>query len=305
MRRYFYSWILVVLSIVSISVYADEWLDLADDLQQHIWADIITPEIQLQMDKKLAEAYACIDAKGVCLAQDEKASIRETLTQLEDISEYYALKDYHTSILWYVVGKADLLRAMSQEDVPPMGPVVTDIILSTYYQHVYKTYQRILGREQEKQRKKEEGALKYVPEGIVVPKAPESDTNQAIVIDLSDQRLYAYEGGELIYTTPITSGMRWYSTVQGDFSVTHKQKNRVLNSPFKGVKYRLHVDYWIEFYPKYGIHDACNSKSCWRKEFGGPDYVTRGSHGCVNTPYDAVKWLYEWSLEGTAVRVQK
>jgi lipoprotein-anchoring transpeptidase ErfK/SrfK len=85
----------------------------------------------------------------------------------------------------------------------------------------------------------------------------------------------------------------------------NKQKNRLLRSPFKGISYRLHVDYWIQFYPKYGIHDACNSKSCWRKEFGGQDYKARGSHGCVNTPYDAVKWLYDWALIDTAVRVQK
>jgi hypothetical protein len=106
------------------------------------------------------------------------------------------------------VGKADLLRAMSREDVPPMGPAVTDILLSTYYQHVYKTYQRLVGREKEQQRRKNESALKYVPEGVIVPMAPQSNTNQAVVVDISDQRLYAFEGGALVYTTPITSGKK-------------------------------------------------------------------------------------------------
>ena len=118
------------------------------------------------------------------------------------------MKDYHNSILGYIIGKSDMLRAMSQEDVPPMGPVVTDMLLSTYYQHVYKSYQRMVGRDEEEKRRKEESALKYVPEGVVVPKAPQSDTNQAIVVDISDQRLYAFEGGELVYTTPITSGRK-------------------------------------------------------------------------------------------------
>jgi len=257
------------------------------------------------MDKKLAEAYACVETSDICLADTEKQSLVETLGKLETISEYYAMKDYHNSILEYIVGKADLLRAMSQEDVPPMGPVVTDILLSTYYQHIYKTYQRLVGRDEEEKRRKESGALQYVPEGVVVPESPASDTNQAIVVDISDQRLFAFEEGALIYTTPITSGRKGFGTVQGDFSVTRKLQNRTLTSPFKNQTYRLHVDYWIEFFPKYGIHDACNSKSCWRKEFGGQDYITRGSHGCVNTPYEAVKWLYEWSKDGTAVRVQK
>ncbi len=34
------------------------------------------------------------------------------------------------------------------------------------------------------------------------------------------------------------------------------------------VPLSLHVDYWIPFYGSYGIHDACNEKSCWRTEFG-------------------------------------
>ena len=30
-----------------------------------------------------------------------------------------------------------------------------------------------------------------------------------------------------------------------------------------------------------------------RSEFGGSIYKTRGSHGCVNTPYSAMKTIYE------------
>ena len=37
-----------------------------------------------------------------------------------------------------------------------------------------------------------------------------------------------------------------------------------------------------------GIHDAS-----WRAEFGGNLYLWEGSHGCVNTPYEAAKKIYE------------
>ena len=36
------------------------------------------------------------------------------------------------------------------------------------------------------------------------------------------------------------------------------------------------------------IHDAS-----WRNVYGGEEYKTNGSHGCINTPYDAVSKLYE------------
>jgi hypothetical protein len=37
----------------------------------------------------------------------------------------------------------------------------------------------------------------------------------------------------LVYTSAITSGKNWFGTVQWDFSVMNKQKNRLLRSPFK------------------------------------------------------------------------
>lgn len=126
-----------------------------------------------------------------------------------------------------------------------------------------------------------------------------------IEIDLSDQKLYTYEDGELIMVTPITSGKRGYGTIQGMFEVGKKQTKKLLVSPFSDDPYRLWVDYWIPFAGAYGIHDACNSKNCWRTVFGGGDYQTRGSHGCVNTPYEGVRFLYGWAIPGTSVYVHE
>lgn len=185
-----------------------------------------------------------------------------------------------------------------------MGPVVLETVLQIFYDDVVETYQMLYNKKILAQTTQHQNALMYVPEGITIPNVPLSKTRQAIVIDISDQRLYAFEDDLLIYTSPITSGRNKFGTVKGNFSITKKQRNKLLRSPFKNIYYSLHVDYWIEFYPKYGIHDACNSKSCWRKEFGGQDYKSSGSHGCVNSPYDTVKWVYEWGEVGTAVRVQ-
>lgn len=96
-----------------------------------------------------------------------------------------------------------------------------------------------------------------------------------IEIDISEQKMYAYEDGELIMMTSITSGKRGHDTIEGVFQVGKKQRNKLLTSPFADDPYRLWVDYWIPFAGAYGIHDACNSKNCWRTIFGGMDYKSR------------------------------
>ena len=37
-----------------------------------------------------------------------------------------------------------------------------------------------------------------------------------------------------------------------------------------------------------GLHDAT-----WHTSFGGSRYVNYGSHGCINMPYDAAKYVYD------------
>ena len=48
-----------------------------------------------------------------------------------------------------------------------------------------------------------------------------------------------------------------------------------------------------------GIHDADG----WRSEYGGQIYLTRGSHGCINTPEDQVAKIYDAVEIGTSVIV--
>jgi lipoprotein-anchoring transpeptidase ErfK/SrfK len=135
------------------------------------------------------------------------------------------------------------------------------------------------------------------------PSAPFFDIYSQIFISLLDQKMYVYEDGDLILSTPITSGRKRFETVTWVFQVYNKQKNKILRSPFPDEKYELWVDYWIAFYGAYGIHDSCNRKNCWRKEFWVSSYTSAGSHGCVNTPYEAVKWIYDWAKIGTTVYV--
>ena len=116
-----------------------------------------------------------------------------------------------------------------------------------------------------------------------------------IEISISKQRLDYYENGKLYLTTPITSG-RNNRTPKGNFKVFNKATNTIL----KSGNYAIPVKYWIGFKGyKYGIHDAS-----WRKKFGTKDYYRNGSHGCVNTPDDAIEKLYKRVKVGMRVTIK-
>ena len=101
-----------------------------------------------------------------------------------------------------------------------------------------------------------------------LPKPSYTNVFGLIDVSLKQQMMYVYEDGDLILSTPITSGRRNYETIRGTFRVYTKQRDKVMKSPFPEEEYELWVDYWLGFYGAYGIHDACNSTDCWRTRFG-------------------------------------
>ena len=115
-----------------------------------------------------------------------------------------------------------------------------------------------------------------------------------IEIDIKNQHLYYYEDAELKLDTPVVTGnaSRKWDTPRKVCDVYFKQKNRVL----RGANYATPVKYWMAVNGHIGIHDAT-----WRDEFGGNIYETDGSHGCINTPLEAMAELYEMVDEGTPV----
>ena len=110
--------------------------------------------------------------------------------------------------------------------------------------------------------------------------------NTYIEIDMTDQKMYLYKEGECLVETDIVTGnmsKRW-GTPEGVYYVYAKQKNRIL----RGQGYASPVKFWMPVNGNIGIHDAG-----WRNKFGGEIYKTSGSHGCINTPYENMKTIYE------------
>ena len=114
-----------------------------------------------------------------------------------------------------------------------------------------------------------------------------------IAVDIKNQHMVYYKDGELIVSTDVVTGHPdGHRTPRGFWDV----RNRLPNQLLVGPDYEQFVRWWVGVHGAYGIHDAS-----WRSEFGGELYLTDGSHGCINTPDDAMELLYETVEEGTPV----
>jgi hypothetical protein len=111
------------------------------------------------------------------------------------------------------------------------------------------------------------------------------------VVDLSEQRLYAYDGPKLMTTTLVSTGLPETPTVTGLYHIYLKYESQRLIGP----NYDLpDVPYMMYFYEGYAIHGTY-----WHDDFGQPR-----SRGCVNLPTPEAKWAYNWAPLGTPVLVQ-
>ncbi len=124
--------------------------------------------------------------------------------------------------------------------------------------------------------------------------------SQYIEISIPRQRLWAWQDGQVVFTTAITSGAAGdgFPTLTGLFSIYAKERSRYLNGSQYGWSYNVFVDYWMPFNGGQGLHDAD-----WRSSFGGQDYYHGGSHGCVNMQKSSAAYLYGWANVGTPVWV--
>ena len=147
----------------------------------------------------------------------------------------------------------------------------------------------------------EEGSFYYVrtleQEGYIKKSNTTIMRNLFISIDLSSQKLLLYDGNTLVLSTNIVSGRPGYETPIGKYKVQVKQKDRYLT----GENYSAYVNYWIQFYGNYGLHDAS-----WQNgKFGGSVYKSDGSHGCVRVHFVPLEKIYHLVKVGTSVIVHK
>ena len=107
-----------------------------------------------------------------------------------------------------------------------------------------------------------------------------------VEIDMTKQHLWFYKKGSLVTEGDVVTGniTNNTSTPIGTYRLNYKEKNATL----KGEDYSSAVTFWMPFNGNVGMHDAS-----WRTEFGKNIYMTSGSHGCVNEPYELANKIYD------------
>ena len=119
-----------------------------------------------------------------------------------------------------------------------------------------------------------------------------------IVINVTEQMLYAYDGDELFMKESVSTGLKDTPTKVGEYSVYKKTPSRYMQGSDKGEEdqfYDLPGVPWNLYFTYEGdvIHGAY-----WHDSFGRP-----WSHGCVNLLPSSARKLYEWAVVGTPVSV--
>jgi lipoprotein-anchoring transpeptidase ErfK/SrfK len=119
-------------------------------------------------------------------------------------------------------------------------------------------------------------------------------SNKRIEVDLTNQRIYAFEGDRKIYDFLISSG-KWGKTPTGTFRIWIKLRYTRMKGGSKalGTWYDLpNVPYTMFFsnnevpsWRGFGIHGTY-----WHSNFGRPM-----SHGCINMKTEEVEKLYYWA----------
>lgn len=120
--------------------------------------------------------------------------------------------------------------------------------------------------------------------------------NSYVEIDLVEQMVYVYSGGELRVKTATVTGnlLQGYATPTGVYPINYKERNTTLS----GEDYDSPVNYWMPFNGHIGLHDAD-----WRTNFGGDIYQEHGSHGCINLPPNNAGAIFELVYPGMPVIV--
>ena len=111
-----------------------------------------------------------------------------------------------------------------------------------------------------------------------------------IDVDLTNQRVYAYEGDVVVNSFIVSTGTWLTPTVTGSYKIYVKYRSASMSGP---GYYLPDVPYIMYFYGDYGLHGTY-----WHNNFGTPM-----SHGCVNLRTEEAAWLYSWASVGTVVNV--
>ena len=148
----------------------------------------------------------------------------------------------------------------------------------------------------------------YVGQRLKLPGASSSGSassgapsggGKRIVVDLSAQRMYVYQNGQLLWNWVVSTGRPGQATAVGHYKVLNKIPNAY------AYTWNLQMPYWLGIYwagrLQNGIHALpiqANGQRLWAGYLG-----QRVSFGCIILGTQNAKTLYNWARVGTPVDV--
>lgn len=132
--------------------------------------------------------------------------------------------------------------------------------------------------------------MRLVPDDELTLLSPEvPDEDKLIVIDLKNQLVTAFEGDKMVFSQRCSSGAEGTETPTGEFRTYHKGPSIHMTNDGDAVEniYDLPGVPWCSFFT--GSGNALHG-TYWHNDYGRPR-----SHGCVNLPSEAAKFLYRWT----------
>jgi LysM repeat protein len=136
------------------------------------------------------------------------------------------------------------------------------------------------------------------PTGIVQVSAP-TGQGKEILVDISEQHLYAYQDNKLVFSLVASTGIG-NSTRIGTFKVLDKIPRAYSNS------FNIWMPYWMGIYYsgtlENGIHGLpllMNGVELWGNLLGRP-----ATYGCIEMKTSEAKALYDWAEIGTRVIIR-
>ena len=134
------------------------------------------------------------------------------------------------------------------------------------------------------------------PPAPAAPRPHASGGAKLIVVNLSDQWMYVYEGENQVYDAPVSTGRDGMQTPTGTFSIYAKLKIQTMDGVTDGKAWVVpNVPNVMYINGGVALHGTY-----WHNRFGTG---ARLSHGCINLPLRAASWLYDWAPMGTTVKV--
>lgn len=122
----------------------------------------------------------------------------------------------------------------------------------------------------------------------------DTSTEKRIEVDLTSQKVYAYEGERKVYEFTVSTG-KWALTPTGEFRIWAKVRSQKMSGGDKtiGTYYYLPNVPYVMFFSNDTIAKMRGFSfhgTYWHNNFGHPM-----SHGCINMRTADAQTLYEWA----------